>query len=423
MNEPFEILKNLLFFTLFASMINFWIEFIFFQKAPPISKKFQLGTINQVDADAVGKNFIAPDFALSSELSSAELPQDQKSISFLQDSGSEPKGLHQRSWWNFPYSTGHIFFIFSFLFLSFDLIFRWFLSKHFPLSNLYESLVFLNWSLLVFFFLWNENPRFASGELDSAELRTKLSSKGNSEPENWIFLPIFAKVLKRFEIKKFTSFQLFFGAILSSVLLFLQSFADWQLPDDMRTLKPLIPALQSNWLLMHVSIMILSYAALFIGCLLAIVYLFLDFFASMPEKSSLKQSTLLTQTSLTQFAKAEPTESTSTVLTQKLFDELDEKSSQILSFAFPLLTLGILSGAIWANEAWGSYWSWDPKETWAFITWLVFAFYIHTRLQKGWRGKYSAIVASFGFFIVWICYLGVNLLGQGLHSYGWISTS
>ena len=413
MNESFGILKNLLFFTLFASMLNFWIEFIFFQKSPPISKKFQLasgelkGTVKAVDANALGQNFIDPDFVVSV---SSET-QDQKSISL----GFQAFG------WNFPYSTGHIFFALSFLFLSFNLIFRWFLSKHFPLSNLYESLVFLNWSLLAFFFFWNENPRFIKLAHDQ-ELSSESPSSGDSEPENWIFL------LKRFEIKKFTSFQLFFGAILSSVLLFLQSFADWQLPDEMRTLKPLIPALQSNWLLMHVSIMILSYAALFIGCLLAIVYLFLDFFQESPEKSSLNE-----------FVKIEPTESLSSPEplntsglgqqswqkpeARKLFDELDQKSSQILSFAFPLLTLGILSGAIWANEAWGSYWSWDPKETWAFITWLVFAFYIHTRLQKGWRGKYSASVASFGFFIVWICYLGVNLLGQGLHSYGWISTS
>ena len=92
-----------------------------------------------------------------------------------------------------------------------------------------------------------------------------------------------------------------------------------------------------------------------------------------------------------------------------------------MAFGFPLLTLGILSGSVWANEAWGSYWSWDPKETWAFITWLIFAFYLHTRLQYGWEGEKSAFVASFGFFIVWICYLGVNLLGKGLHSYGWLS--
>ena len=86
-----------------------------------------------------------------------------------------------------------------------------------------------------------------------------------------------------------------------------------------------------------------------------------------------------------------------------------------------MLTVGIISGAVWANEAWGSYWSWDPKETWALITWLVFAAYIHARLTQGWIGKKAAILGSVGFFVVWICYLGVNFLGQGLHSYGFLS--
>ena len=94
---------------------------------------------------------------------------------------------------------------------------------------------------------------------------------------------------------------------------------------------------------------------------------------------------------------------------------------QIISFGFPLLTIGIIAGAVWANEAWGSYWSWDPKETWALITWLVFAAYIHARLTQGWIGKKAAILGSVGFFVVWICYLGVNFLGQGLHSYGFLS--
>lgn len=418
MNESFEILKNLIFFTLFASMINFWIEFIFFQqssKPDPISSKLQV------------ENFALSDGLLQTKVS------DDKSISFLQ--------LR----WNFPYSTGHIFFALSFLFLSFDLIFRWFLSRHFPLSNLYESLVFLNWSLLAFFFFWqlpdqflNQNsarnlgasledtnlgkPEPKMNRQESEKNKKEDGDLSDSDPKNfqqsWIFFP-----LKKFYIEKFTNFQLFFGAILSSVILFLQSFADWQLPDDMRVLKPLIPALQSNWLLMHVSIMILSYAALFIGCLLAIVYLFLDFFREStllnlgrPQKVDFAVGSADGSEKIeNSFIKAEFKES------RRLFEELDQKSSQILSFAFPLLTLGILSGAIWANEAWGSYWSWDPKETWAFITWLVFAFYIHTRLQKGWRGKYSASVASFGFFVVWVCYLGVNLLGKGLHSYGWIS--
>ena len=96
-------------------------------------------------------------------------------------------------------------------------------------------------------------------------------------------------------------------------------------------------------------------------------------------------------------------------------------SYRILGLGFPLLTIGILSGAVWANEAWGSYWSWDPKETWALLTWLVFAIYLHTRLTKGWEGEKPALIASLGFITVWICFLGVNLIGEGLHSYGWLS--
>jgi cytochrome c-type biogenesis protein CcsB len=86
---------------------------------------------------------------------------------------------------------------------------------------------------------------------------------------------------------------------------------------------------------------------------------------------------------------------------------------------FPLLTIGIISGGVWANEAWGSYWSWDPKETWALILWLVFAAYLHARITKGWQGRKPALLAALGFVVVWITYLGVNLLGKGLHSYGW----
>jgi len=85
-----------------------------------------------------------------------------------------------------------------------------------------------------------------------------------------------------------------------------------------------------------------------------------------------------------------------------------------------MLTIGIIAGAVWANEAWGSYWSWDPKETWALITWLVFASYLHARITKAWQGEKPAMIASFGFVVVWICYLGVNFLGKGLHTYGQI---
>lgn len=102
-----------------------------------------------------------------------------------------------------------------------------------------------------------------------------------------------------------------------------------------------------------------------------------------------------------------------------LAETLDNISYRIIGLGFPLLTIGIIAGAVWANEAWGSYWSWDPKETWALITWLVFAAYLHARITKGWQGRRPAILAATGFLVVWVCYLGVNLLGKGLHSYGW----
>jgi cytochrome c-type biogenesis protein CcsB len=103
-----------------------------------------------------------------------------------------------------------------------------------------------------------------------------------------------------------------------------------------------------------------------------------------------------------------------------LLQGIDNLSYRIIGLGFPLLSLGIIAGAVWANEAWGSYWSWDPKETWAFITWVVFATYLHTRITKSWQGRRPAILASIGFVVVWICYLGVNFLGKGLHSYGWV---
>ena len=100
-----------------------------------------------------------------------------------------------------------------------------------------------------------------------------------------------------------------------------------------------------------------------------------------------------------------------------MIQQLDHWSYHIISLGFIFLTMGILSEAVLANEAWGSYWNWDPKETWAFITWTIFAIYLHIRTNPNPEGVNSAIVASLGFLIIWICYLGVNLLGIGLHSY------
>jgi len=98
-------------------------------------------------------------------------------------------------------------------------------------------------------------------------------------------------------------------------------------------------------------------------------------------------------------------------------DTLDDINYRCLTLGFPLLTLAIISGAIWAETAWGAYWSWDPKETWSLITWFVYAALLHGRLTIGWRGRRAAIFAVAGFFILLFTFLGVNLLLPGLHSY------
>lgn len=245
------------------------------------------------------------------------------------------------------------------------LILRWIDSGHFPLSNLYESLIFLSWS----------------------------------------FTAIHISCI--FTFRNLT----FLNAITTPITLLTYTFASFSLPSAMQKATALVPALQSNWLMMHVTIMILSYAALLCGSLIAFVFLL------VPASLKFEQPTAVQfETSDTITAASQPVGGLS-----NFGQTLDNLSYRILGLGFPLLTLGILSGAVWANEAWGSYWSWDPKETWALITWLVFAIYLHTRLTKGWRGTKSAMLATLGFITVWVCYLGVNLLGSGLHSYGWFS--
>lgn len=191
----------------------------------------------------------------------------------------------------------------------------------------------------------------------------------------------------------------------------------------MQQIVPLIPALQSNWLMMHVSVMLLSYAALLSGTLLSISFLILGRVRQMIklDVSKIALQNLSNNSSETRFSSIseKKEESFLDFLNIDYLKNLDNLSYRLIGIGFSFLTIGILSGAVWANEAWGSYWSWDPKETWALITWITFAIYLHTRLVKGWQGQKSALLASLGFLILWVCYLGVNLLGKGLHSYGW----
>ncbi len=282
---------------------------------------------------------------------------------------------------------------------------RWLAAGYFPLSNLYESLFFLAWGIT--------------------------------------FIHLIAENMSRSRLV---------GVATAPVAMGVAAFATLTLPSEMQSAEPLVPALKSNWLMMHVSVMMLSYAALMVGALLAIAFLIVVGGKNIELRGSsvgtgsyrLHRATVKTQpdldtvvplaTSFTDNGKgktavldlvaAPPVQTAASVemLSPErlsLAETLDNISYRIIGLGFPLLTIGIIAGAVWANEAWGSYWSWDPKETWALIVWLVFAAYLHARITRGWQGRRPAILAATGLVMVWICYLGVNLLGKGLHSYGW----
>ena len=182
----------------------------------------------------------------------------------------------------------------------------------------------------------------------------------------------------------------------------------------MQKALPLVPSLQSNWLMMHVSMMMISYATLIVGSLFSLLYLAFVYF----NKEVLSTEVINNNVMINSISSLSSEKKSFSKLS--LLQTIDIWSYRIIGLGFPFLTIGIISGAVWANEAWGSYWSWDPKETWALITWLVFAIYLHSRLLKGWQGKKAAILGSCGFFVIWICYLGVNFLGKGFHSFGWV---
>lgn len=290
---------------------------------------------------------------------------------------------------------------------------RWIDAGYFPLSNLYESLFFLVWGITAVHLI---AERMSQSRL--------------------------------------------VGVVTAPVAMGITAFAALSLPDQMQLSEPLVPALKSNWLMMHVSVMLLSYAALMVGALMAIAFLIVTRGQAVELRGSsvgtggyrdaqyrLRRSASPDREQIS--VSPEPVEevplsgetalsgATAVLLNPAvvaregrshqplspqrltLADTLDNISYRVIGLGFPLLTIGIIAGAVWANEAWGSYWSWDPKETWALITWLVFAAYLHARITRGWQGRRPAILAASGFLVVWICYLGVNILGKGLHSYGW----
>jgi len=154
-------------------------------------------------------------------------------------------------------------------------------------------------------------------------------------------------------------------------------------------IQPLIPALKSNWLIAHVVTCFLGYAAFAIAFGISLMYL-------LARGDKKGKGYLLSQFPKPAF--------------------LDNLTHQMVTFGFLFLSIGIITGAVWANSAWGSYWSWDPKETWSLITWFIYATLLHARLIRGWHGKRIAYVSIIGFMAVLFTYFGVNLL-PGLHSY------
>ena len=230
---------------------------------------------------------------------------------------------------------------------SLAIILRWVESYRFgighaPFSNLYESLIFFAWTIILLYLI--------------VEWRTKNKA---------------------------------LGAFVMPLAFLAMAYASFS-PNISSRIQPLVPALKSNWLVSHVITCFFGYAAFALSFGLCLMYL-------------LKR--LDTQDRNNIFLKLIPRPGI-----------LDELNYQMVVIGFLMLALGIITGSVWAHSAWGSYWSWDPKETWSLITWLIYAAIIHSRMVRGWRGKRIAILCIVGFSCVLFTYFGVNYLA-GLHSY------
>ncbi len=221
------------------------------------------------------------------------------------------------------------------------LIMRTIESGHAPFTNMYESLSFLGWSAMLAYVL----------------------------------------IEGKFRIRKA-------GPYFMLIVIGLMALASSPLMPAEAT--PLVPALQSYWLWLHVSVTLLGEAFFAVAFITSIMYLAAD---SREKKGTAKPDAISAA-------------------------RLDSISYRCVAIGFPLFTLGgLVFGMVWAYRAWGSYWSWDPKEVWSLITWFVFALYLHTRIVMGWKGHRSAVIAVLGFLAALFTYFGVNYLLAGLHSY------
>ena len=175
------------------------------------------------------------------------------------------------------------------------------------------------------------------------------------------------------------------GTFAVPVILLILGYAALQ----SREVHALMPALQSGWLGLHVSTAIIAYGAFGVSFVISLIFL-------LRERRSDDSF----------WARSIPAS-----------EKLDLISYRSVTLGLLFLTFTILTGAIWAEQAWGSYWSWDPKETWSLVTWLIYAVYLHLRIRRGWKGRTAAIFAAIGFLCVIFTYIGVNTLLPGIHSY------
>jgi len=216
---------------------------------------------------------------------------------------------------------------------------------HAPLTNMYESVVFFSWAIGLFYLLlaWKYRARILGA----------------------------------------------FAAPLAFLAMAYASFA----PGLTRGITPLIPALQSNWLIAHVVTCFIGYAGFAVAAALGLMYL-------LKERVQ---------------ARALATNQPSRLPATEILGDLIHKT---MIFGFIWLSAGIITGAVWADSAWGTYWSWDPKETWSLITWFFYAITLHARYTMGLSGGRVAWLAIIGLACVLFTYYGVNFLLSGLHSYG-----
>ena len=189
----------------------------------------------------------------------------------------------------------------------------------------------------------------------------------------------------KYKIRTIGAFVTPFASILLAMTTITKSFSC--------EIQPLIPALQSNWLTYHVITCFLGYAAFAVSCGVSVMFLIKLRGQNQKESQGI-------------FVRLLPD-----------INILEDINYKAVAIGFPMLTLGIITGAAWANYAWGSYWSWDPKETWSLITWFIYAAFLHARFTRGWRGKKAAVLSIIGFGAVIFTYFGVNYILSGLHSY------